>query len=197
MWRKLSVATLLFLLASLTLVTPGSAGTKEKVHQRVMGFKGIVQIDEDLQVLVLGTVGPPEFFENLRSVESPQGTTFLNDSGEVRFFPERMMITLCIIGPVTSEGRSIPSRKLNHGQMRDLRFKLQWKRGMKLRPVREFRMRTPSESSFTDLEDFGRMIDGWTYEMALDDSQVPITDHLVLYILSPENKLIARMSAYL
>jgi hypothetical protein len=81
--------------------------------------------------------------------------------------------------------------------MRGLQFKVQWKRGMKMRAVREFRLHTPSESTFMDLENSGLPVDGWTYEIVLEDSQVPVTDHLVLYILSPENKLIARMSAYL
>jgi len=195
MSRKQSVAALVFLLA--TLLIPGFVGTKEKVHSDVMKFSGIVQLDEDLWASVLGTVGPPEFFKGLRSVDSPQGTTFLNDSGEVRFFPDRMTITLRIIGPVTANGRSMTGKKLNYDQMRGLRFKVQWKRGLKLRPVREFRLHTPSESSFMDLENSGLPIGGWTYEMVLEDSQVPITDHLVLSILSPENKLIARMSAYL
>jgi len=162
-----------------------------------MRFEGTVQFSEDLLVFVLGIVGPPDFFENLQAVNSPQGTTFRNDSGEVRFFPEQMTITIRMFGPVTPNGKSIPSRKLNYDQMRDLRFKLQWKRGMKLRPVREFRSLTATEGTFIDLENSGRPMDGWTYEMVVHDSQVPVTDHLILSILSPENKLIARMSAHL
>jgi len=179
------------------LLMLGFAGAKEKVHPQVLRFSGIVQIDEAQRVSVLGTFGPGEFFESLHAVDSDHGRTFLNDGGQVRFFPDRMKITLRMLGPVATDGRSIPSKKLDHYLMRGLQFKVKWKRGMKLRDVREFRLFTPSESSFMDLENSGLPIDGWTYEMVVADAQVPITDHLILYIFSPENKLIARMSAYL
>ena len=187
-----------FLLAtSFLLLAPGFAGTKEKMQLRAMRFGGSVQLDENLHALLLGIVGPPEFFRNLRSVDSFRGSTFENDQGEVHFFPERMTITLRILGPVAPSGKSIPARKLNHDLMEGLRFKVQWKRGMKMRSVKEFRLLAVSESNFADLDNFGLPIDGWTYEMVLEDSEVPVTDHLILYISSPQDKLLARMSAYL
>lgn len=162
-----------------------------------MKFVGIVQLDDGVWVSIIGTVGPFEFFKSLRSVDSPQGTTFLNDSGEVQSFPSRMTILLRIIGPVTPNGRSLAGKKLNYDQMRWLRFKAQWKRGLKLRDVRDLQLHIPWASSYMDVENPELLVNNWTYEMVLEDSQVPITDHLVLYILTPENKLIARMSAYL
>ena len=196
--RKRFVARLALLFAGISLLLPGLAGTtKEKIHPRAMGFGGTVQLDENLHVAVLGMIGPLEFFRNLQSVDSWKGTTFQNESGEVRFFPERMTITLRMLGPVRIKGKSSTSKKLNHDLMEGLRFKVQWKRGMKMRPVKEFRLLAASESSFADLDNLGLPIDGWTYDMVLEDSEVPVTDHLILYISSPDNKLIARMSAYL
>jgi len=152
-----------FLLAtSFLLLAPGFAGTKEKMQLRAMRFGGSVQLDENLHALLLGIVGPPEFFRNLRSVDSFRGSTFENDQGEVHFFPERMTITLRILGPVAPSGKSIPARKLNHALMEGLRFKVQWKRGMKMRSVKEFRLLAVSESNFADLDNFGLPMDGWT-----------------------------------
>jgi|SRR5215472_4739977 len=195
---RIRPTVLFFLLAtSLLLLASGLAGSKEKMQPRAMRFGGSVELDENLRALLLGMVGPPEFFRDLRGVDSLRGSTFENDQGEVRFFPERMTITLRILGPVTGNGKSIPSRKLNHDLMEGLRFKVQWKRGMKMRSVKEFRLLAVSESNFADLDNFGLPVDGWTYEMVLEDSEVPVTDHLILYISSAENKLLARMSAYL
>ena len=160
MSRKQFSPARIFLMILVSLLIAGSAGTKEKVHPHVIQFSGIIQMDEDERVSVLGTFGPAEFFEGLHAVDSPQGRTYWNDSGEVRFFPERMRITLRMLGPVGPDGRSIPSKKLNYDRMRGLRFKVKWKRGMKLRDVREFRLFTPSESSFMDLENSGLPIDG-------------------------------------
>ena len=191
------MAALLFLLAGLPLLIPASPGARKKDPPMGMRFAGIIQLGEDVRASILGTFGPPDFFANLHSVESSQGTTFQNDTGEVRFFPPRMTLVLRIIGPLTLDGRSIPSAKLDPGLMRGLNLKLQWKRGMKLRPVREFRLLSASQANLIDLENSGRPMDGWTYEMVLQDSQVPVTDHLVLTIFSPENKLLARISAFL
>jgi hypothetical protein len=195
--RIRSTVRFFLLAASWLLLDPGFAGTREKMQPRAMRFGGSVQLDENLHALLLGIVGPPEFFRNLHSVDSLRGATFQNEQGQVQFFPERMTITLRILGPVAANGKSLPSRKLNHDLMEGLQFKVQWKRGMKMRSVKEFRLLAVSESNFADLDNFGLPIDGWTYEMVLEDSEVPVTDHLILYISSQQDKLLARMSAYL
>src|SRR5579883_206277 len=197
MLRRLPVAALVFVMAGFSLLIPRVTGSKEKEPPQGMRFAGTIRIEEEVRASILAVVGPSEFFENLRSVDSPQGTVFMKDGGEVRFFPDRMTITLRIYGPEDSDGKSGASKQLNYDLMRGLKFKVQWKRGMKLRSVRELRRLSAAEGTFLDLENSGRPMDGWTYEMVFEDSRAPITDHLILSILSPDDKLIARMSAYL
>jgi len=194
--RRKQLTACLFFAAAVLLLIPSFAGTKGKNHPRSMGFGGTAELGENLHVVVLGAIGPPAFFRSLQSVDSSAGTTFQNEAGEVRFFPEHMTITLRILGPLDHTERSVPLKKLDHDLMESLRFKIRWKRGMRMRPVKEFRLLAASESSFADLDNFG-LIRGWTYEMVLEDSEVPVTDHLVLYISSPEDKVLARLSAFL
>jgi len=192
-----SISMFVSVLTSALLLTPVSIGAKQKDHPRPMHFSGVVRVEEDVQVSVFGTVGPSEFFANLHAADSPDGTIYTNDSGQVRFFPDRITITVRILGPVANGGTSILPGKLNYDLMRSLQFRVQWKHGMKLRSVQEFRFLSATESSFLDLGNSGRPVNGWIYEMVLEDSQVPLTDHLILNILSPENRLLARLSARL
>jgi hypothetical protein len=74
-----------------------------------MAFRDVGEIDADLAALT-GAIGPSSFFENLRSVDSRDRTVFLNDFGEVLFFPDRMTITLFIIKPLHKHGKAWPSR---------------------------------------------------------------------------------------
>src|SRR3974390_1366319 len=106
MSRKQFSAARIFLMVLMLVLLPGFARAKEKAHSQVMRFSGIVQIAEDQRVSVLGTFGPAEFFGSLHAVDTAQGRSFLNDNGEVRFFPERMTITLRMLGPVAPDGRS-------------------------------------------------------------------------------------------
>jgi hypothetical protein len=193
MLRKQSVASLLFLLASLLLLIPESGGAKEKARQRLMRFFGTVETADKL-LLISGIVGPASFFHNLRSIDSPQGTVILNDFGEVQFFPQRMVITVHIV-PINRKGAS--SRGLAPELMQGLRFRAEWKRGMKLRPVKEFRLLTASETKFPNFDPLGLFTYGWTYELILEDTDVPVSDHLILHVLSSEDKALARLSAYL
>jgi hypothetical protein len=37
----------------------------------------------------------------------------------------------------------------------------------------------------------------WIYELVVEDSEVPIDDHLILSVISPEDNRLARLSAHL
>jgi hypothetical protein len=56
-----------------------------------MAFADIAEIKGNL-AMIKGTLGPTDFFENLRSADSKDRTVFLNDAGEVQFFPDRMTL---------------------------------------------------------------------------------------------------------
>jgi hypothetical protein len=112
-----------------------------------MAFAGIGEINGD-SVAIRGEIGPASFFENLRSVDSKDGAVFRNNVGEVRFFPDRVAVTLLIIGPFTKRARaSGPDAQYMEG----MKFKAEWKRGVELRPVKAFRQLTASVTEPPDV----------------------------------------------
>jgi len=179
---------------ALLLATTGTGGTNQDTTERlVMAFAGVGEIDGN-SVAIRGQVGPANFFENLRSIDSKNGTVFRNSDGEVRFFPDRITVTLFIIGPFTKRARdSGPDAQYMEG----IKFKAEWKRGVERRPVQAFRQLKVSVTEPPDAF-LSRVIkECWVYEFVIEDSEVPISDHLILDVTSPENKRLARLSAHL
>jgi hypothetical protein len=78
--------------------------------------------------------------------------------------------------------------------MEELRFRADWKRGLDQRPVKSFTLLTMSTTQ-PDFEPGLGIKECWIYEFVVEDTEVPISDHLIFYIVSPENRRLARMSA--
>ena len=80
--------------------------------------------------------------------------------------------------------------------MNELKFRAEWKRGIEPRPVKTFRQLT---ASVTDPPDFAVPLGVrkcWIYEFVVEDAEVLVSDHLIFFILSPQYKRLARLSAY-
>src|SRR5262245_31648026 len=91
---------------ALLLTTMGVSGANhDTMRPRSMALAGVGEINGDVFV-IRGTIGPASFLENMRSVESKDGTVFQNNVGEVQFFPDRMTITLLVVGPFTKGARA-------------------------------------------------------------------------------------------
>jgi hypothetical protein len=161
-----------------------------------MAFTDYAEMNGGL-IVIQGVIGPSSFFENLRSVDSKDGTVFLNEVGEVPFFPDRMTITLFVIGPFAIRQEKPQSTSLDAQYMEDMKFKAEWKRGVEQRPVKAFRELTASATQPPPSWEAVSLHQCWIYEFVVEDANVPISDHLILYIMSPENKRLARVSAHL
>jgi len=139
----------------------------------------------------------PDF---LHSLEQKGRTVVLNNEGEVQFFPERVTVTLLLmlLGPIPKALERAPSPSFAPQYMEDLRFRAEWKRGLDLRPVKQFRVLTASVSQPSDLDPLLPGVrECWIYELVVEDSEVPIDDHLILSVISPEDNRLARLSAHL
>jgi hypothetical protein len=188
-------ATCLLALVTLPIVSSRATAPKTtKAPCRVAQFADLSEIDGAFMV-IRGVLGPGSFFKDLRCLDADGNTVFTNDAGEARTFPDRVTITLFIIGPVPLTEFAQP-KKLNAESMLGLRFSANWKRGVKMRPVKALRELTASESQPPDFAIPLNVRQCWIYEFAIEDTNVPLTDHLILCIFSPENKRLARLSAH-
>lgn len=194
MLYPLTAACLVALLATPPITFSRAAVPSATTARRVMQFGDFGRV-EDALILIRGALGPSSFFKDLRCVDSADKTLFVNDTGEALTFPDRLTITLLIIGPLPKNEYAQPKR-LDSEYMLGLRFSANWKRGVKMRPVKAFGQLTASESQPPDLAVPLNVRQCWIYEFVVEDTDVPLTDHLILCIFSPENKLLARLSAH-
>jgi hypothetical protein len=193
------------LVAFLLVLTPGTVSRDAfATRPSFMRFRDLAEINGALAV-IRGELGPAEFFKGLHSVERSDQFVVLNDQGEVAFFPDRVTITLRIMGPYPKPHETAaPTPIFDLQYMQGLQFKAEWKRGLEPRPVKQFKILTvPASHVSCDPPQFGFLFpnlalrESWLYEFVVEDNEVPIDDHLVLYVISPDNKRLARLSAHL
>jgi hypothetical protein len=153
-----------------------------------MALSGVTTVQGEL-IFFEGGVGPNSFFADLKKVDTPKGTKFVQQESEVKFFPDRMTAKLMVIHPFL-EWKKDKSGRFDPQLMRELKVEGYWKSGMKLRPIKGFSVQSVSESSIPNRGD------AWIYELIIEDVQVPLNDHLIVDVFSKE-KRIMRLAAYL
>jgi len=168
--------------------TPSASSTP--VPSVRLGLGGTGEVNGIL-VLFDGSVGPDAFFRNLTKQETASPTKFMNGGTEVKFFPGKLIIWLVASGPISAKMKDSEKSKLSNELMGSLKFEAHWKTGMHMRPAKKLTLeRVSPPYSANELT-------AWAYTLTLEDVDVPLTDHLILDVLSPEGKEIARLSAFL
>ncbi len=134
---------------------------------------------------VLQSVG---FFNGLERIETPEGPEFRRNSHPVDFFPDYLVLEINIRIEVCDANMYTPAKTPD--VLRGIQFRVQWKRGLYLRPVANVSIeRKPLQMEEGD----NRML----YIIKLRDHSVPLTDHLILSVVSANGKILSRMSARL
>ena len=70
-----------------------------KAHCRLTQFADLSEVNGAF-IVIRGVLGPDSFFKNLQCVDWAENTIFMNDAAESLTFPDRVAITLFIIGSV-------------------------------------------------------------------------------------------------
>lgn len=129
-----------------------------------------------------------DFFDGLQRRETPSGDEFRKNSQVVKNFPEQ--ITVQVQTSISVCDADIYTPAPAPGFVGGIRFKAQWKRALTMRPVAQLtvqRVAIPSE------EGDNRLL----FLLKIRDNGVPLTDHLIISVISPQGKLLSRMSGRL
>jgi hypothetical protein len=128
-----------------------------------------------------------EFFNGLQRIDGDRTSEFRKYSRTVITYPSHLTIQIDVRINVCDANIYTPAAAPDF--LKTLHFKVQWKRQLYLRPVASFSV----ESVPLNLdEDQGRRL---LVVQIRDNNDIPLTDHLVLTILSPEGKILSRMVA--
>jgi hypothetical protein len=130
-----------------------------------------------------------EFFKGLQRIDADHTPEFRKYSQTVTTYPSRLTIQIDVRISVCDANIFTPARAPEF--LKTLHFKVQWKRQLYLRPVAGYSV---ANVPLNLDEDEGRRL---LVVQIRDANNIPLTDHLILTILSPEGKILSRMAARL
>jgi hypothetical protein len=128
------------------------------------------------------------FFNGLERIDTSQGSEFRRNSNPVDFFPDYLTIEINIRIEVCDANIYTPAKTPD--VIKGMQFRVQWKRGLYLRPVANL---TIERKPLVLEEGDNRML----YVIKVRDHNVPLSDHLILSVISASGKIMSRMSAHL
>ncbi len=150
-----------------------------------------------------GRISSAEFFNQLKSYESEDGTIFREGTSEVTQFPDKLLLSLTIRDQPCAMGLQPvgTGAYLTMEVMNSLRLSLYWKHGVDLRPVGKISVlqltADPIAPYAADLAAELPKRYLWSYELGVPAVGVPLTDSLVLIFRTPDGHIAARLAARL
>jgi hypothetical protein len=157
----------------------------------------------DTCYLVGGTLSAEDFFLGLRKTVTDAGPEFHKGKNPLEYFPSKLHARVALTGAAchgTIEDDASAERIARFAQ--SIRFEAHWKTGTNMRPVESL---TVNHSSLQRRKPQARPLFNrpgepqqvWIYELGLATKEVPLTDHLILSLLTSDGTTIARLSASL
>jgi hypothetical protein len=128
------------------------------------------------------------FFNGLERIDTEQGSEFRKNSRVITNFPDYMTVEMNVRIEDCDTDVYTPARTPDF--VKGMHFRVQWKRGVYLRPVANVLIESKPVSM---QEGDNRM----RFVMKIRDHDVPLTDHLIISVIAPDGKLMSRMSARL
>ncbi len=211
MFRRRPVFPFLAALSMLAVAAPficAQAKQAQSKHEKtVWNFDGGISLITDGSIpdgpcfRLTGTVFAPQFFENLKRVDSELGTIYRRGNDVVSVFPEKMQLDFMMYDmPCNDQLQASGTRVyLTRELMNSLRLSFFWKHGMYLRPAKgikpvlmEARPIIPYASGLA--RDLPEKYE-WRFEFEVPSENVPVTDSLVILVRTADGYVAARVAA--
>jgi hypothetical protein len=127
-----------------------------------------------------------DFFKGLQRTDRDRVSEYRRNSVLVTTYPSRLIIQIDVRISVCDADvyTAAPAPDF----LKTLHYRVQWKRALYLRPVANYTVESIPLN--VDESDNRKLL-----VVLIHDKNVPITDHLILTILSPDGKILSRMAA--
>jgi hypothetical protein len=187
--------TFCLILPLFTMLAPRVTSSMQQSNDRYQLSFGVQSTQIGSAVVVfLGFVTADDFFRDIEKTTGSGDVTFSKHGAPLESFPE--VLTVRVVA-------SVPRQKSKPGKgypldpdpavMSSLHFRAEWKTDMALRQVTGFSF----ESVKREDGPIEAIREQWIYNFTLSGKNVPLTDHLIVTVLSNDNKVLLRMSASL
>lgn len=182
------------LAAACLLLAPVARAQSEGLTGKMHEYKDDVALSTgqirtgDVCVNFIPVMQSPGFFNGLERIDTSQGSEFRRNSNPVYFFPDYLTIEINIRIEVCDANMYTPAKTPD--VIKGMQFRVQWKRGLYLRPAANV---TIDRKPLVMEEGDNRLL----YVIKVRDHNVPLSDHLILSVISASGKIMSRMSARL
>jgi hypothetical protein len=139
-----------------------------------------------------------DFFKDLRARDTQGKRTFQKHAKAVQSFPERLTVKIdaafdSCAGKTVLEGDRCHLR-LSDEFMSSLQFEAYWKHGFEMQKA-EVEVLSAEQSS--DLASIAPGAKLWKYELSVKSGNIPLTESLIVVILTPNGRIVSRLSGEL
>jgi hypothetical protein len=195
--RARLLAGILALLATGALpLTAQAGGNGSAAYDGSVAFgRQVIQLDDGC-LAVDGTMASGAFFEDLKRVEVGRQFGFRKHGRAVSEYPDSLTTSILIAGGRCESAWSNSDSAVFQGGSYALKFQVDWKEGMQLRPAALFPVAARC-TGYRPITAPGRELASAAVlcQLTVDSKGVPLGDHLIVSIFSVDGKRLTRLSA--
>ncbi|MGB7846390.1 MAG: hypothetical protein WBL63_12300 [Candidatus Acidiferrum sp.] len=195
------------LIALLLLAAAPFLLAQPKHEKSVWNYEGGLQLMTDGSLpqgpcfRLSGRATAPDYFDNLKRIDSGPGTILHRGNDIVTEFPAQLHLSFLMYDlPCEFQVQAAGTRTyLTHALVNTLHVSFFWKHGVTLRPAtgvlpKHFETR-PVQPYASDLADKLPEKFEWIFEFDVPSAGVPVTDSLVVIMRTPDGHIAARAAA--
>lgn len=179
-----------------TFPIPGSARSKnDTTYDGAVDFAPQLLHLDDGCVSLNGSVQSGSFFDNLQRVDVGRGLKYRKGGKVVTEYPEALTTSIHIAGNRCAPALSNSPSSIFRGGSYSLRFQVEWKDGMQLRPAALSPVAAHCVGYSSIALPSGEAIPSITCQLTVESKGVPLDDHLIVSIFSADGTRLTRLSA--
>jgi hypothetical protein len=203
-----------FAALSFLLLAPAPSASQHKQNQpkhekNIWNYDGGVFFETDGSLpngvcfRVYGRVTSEDFFDNLKRVDTDEGTIFRRGTKTVTRFPDSLTVSYAVRDQACPSGiQKVGSRaNMTQERMENLRLSIYWKHGVELRPVENIKL---LDTRVDRINPYATALAAelprryeWSYELSVPSAGVSLSDSLVFVFRTQDERIAARVAARL
>jgi hypothetical protein len=175
----------------------GHSGKHREVYKGEILFSPQVLRVDDGCIAFGGAVTSGDYFRDFERIENGNNIEFRKHGQLITEYPESLTLSIRIAGSRCDESSwDLAPSFFQNGSAEALKFQGEWKEGMRLRPVEGLTVVSHSrKSSSIHFPDRDLTTYAVEYHIDVNSKGVPLSNHLIISVLTPDGKRLVRLSA--
>jgi hypothetical protein len=186
----------LVLVAGLFPIAASARGKSSPTYDGMVNFGAQLLHLDDGCLALDGKITSGNFFDDLTRVEIGRRFEFRRHGRAVTEYPDSLTTSIRITGGQCAPALSGSPSSILGGDTYALKFEVEWKDGMQLRPAALIPVAahcTGYSSIPTPIQDF--KVSSLLCQLTVESKGIPLGEHLIVSVFAPDGKRLTRLSA--